>query len=80
MSKEYLKLENIEGGFKVFYENGVYIGDILVKEDGFYDYWPELNGGYWDEMMLRIVADKLHELNAPYQKELDEYFAKEQNV
>lgn len=73
----YLKLEKLAGGYKVFFENGVYIGDILVKEDGFYDYWPEYHGGYWDEMMLRVIADKLKELNAPYQKELEDYFSKE---
>lgn len=64
---------------KVFFENGVYLGDFLIKDDGFYDFWPEhpSTGGYWPSYVLRELADKLDVLNAPYEKELNEYFENE---
>jgi hypothetical protein len=78
--KEYLYL--VEYGkyksYKVYYENHVFVGEFIIKEDGFYDFWPEhpSKGGYWSSYILREIADKLDKLNAPYEKDLDEYFAK----
>ena len=61
--------------YKVYYKNGVYLGDIFAKEDGFYDFWPEYpyKGGYWSSHILREISDKLDEINAPWQKQLDDY-------
>lgn len=66
----------IEGGYKCNYENGVYIGDLLMKEDGFYDWWPSESsrGGYWPSYILRSFADKIDELNKPYEESIKEYF------
>lgn len=63
-----------DGHYRVEYDNGVYMGDILQKEDGFYDFWPELRGGYWESSIMREIADKLDALNAPWEKEIDNYF------
>ncbi len=72
-----IKIEKVsEGNFKVYAENGVYLGDFLMKEDGFYDWWPHPDTGkrgFWSAWMLRCMADELDVLNAPYQKEIDEY-------
>lgn len=58
-------------------DNDVYLGDILKKEDGFYDFWPlKRPGCYWPAHLLRAIADKLDEMNAPWQKEIDDYFSK----
>ena len=64
---------------KLYYENGVYLGEILAKEDGFYDFWPELRGGYWEAHVLRAIADLLDEKNKPWQESIDKYF-EEQSV
>ena len=61
-------------GFDVFYENGVKLGEILAKEDGFYDFWPELRGGFWASYVLKEIADHLDRLNEPWQKDIEEYF------
>jgi hypothetical protein len=61
--------------YHVHHENGVRLGDILAKEDGFYDFWPDYTqgrGGYWPAYILRELADKLDELNAPWQAQLEE--------
>lgn len=59
----------------LYYENGVLLGQILMKEDGYYDFWPELKGGYWSAEVLRQIADLLDQLNAPWEKEINDYFA-----
>jgi len=65
-------------GTKVYYENGVYIGDIFAKEDGFYDFWPALDkAGYWSSYLLKALAEQLEAMNAPYQKEIDDYLEAE---
>ena len=60
---------------KVFWENGVYIGDILRGDDGYYEFWPDLKGGSWSEYLLSVLWARLKEMNAPYDKQLEEYFA-----
>lgn len=65
----------LENGFKVYYENGVYLGDILMKEDGFYDFWPDLKGGCWPEHLLRTIADELHTLNIPWEQQIEKDFS-----
>lgn len=61
--------------YEVIYENGVYLGDIVKEVDGFYVYYPEIRGGYWSSHMMREIADKIDELDAPWQKEMDKYWA-----
>lgn len=62
--------------YKVFYKNGVYLGDIISKEDGFYDFWPDYSKrGCWSAYVLRELADKLDEMNAPWEKDIEEYFS-----
>lgn len=72
-----------EVSYKVYVaDNDVYLGDFLMKEDGFYDWWPNAElgpGGFWSAWMLRAMAEKLDELNAPYQAELNAYFEQESN-
>lgn len=60
---------------RVNHISGAYIGDIIQKEDGYFDFWPVLNGGYWDQYTLLDIANTLKELNKPYEKELEKYFS-----
>lgn len=78
-STSVISLEKVDhAGYKIFFKNGVFLGDLLIKEDGFYGFWPELRGGYWDSYVLREIADTLDELNAPWQKEIEKYFAEQE--
>ncbi len=77
---KYLTYQKIEGGYKIIYENGAYLGDFLVKEDGYYDWWPRQDLGYvgcWAAYVLREMADKLDELNAPWDEEINKMFESE---
>jgi len=60
-------------GDKLFAYNGKQIGEVLCKEDGFYDWWPETGqGGYWPADMLIAIGELLNRLNADWQKQLEE--------
>lgn len=72
-----MKSEIYLEGTKLFYKNGVQLGEILMKEDGFYDFWPNLNGGHWPAHLLHAIAKKLDEMNAPWEKEIEAHFAGE---
>ena len=64
----YLCGVNNSGSFKVYYENGVYVGDIVIGDDGYFAYWPEMRPGFVTAVFLRAVADKLDELNGKWDK------------
>lgn len=76
MTKQVLMFVNTDlGRYEVLHENGVSLGQLFAKEDGFYDWWPtQWNGGYIPSYILREIADKLDELNQEWGKNIDEYF------
>ena len=61
----------------VHYSNDVYLGQLQPTDDGFYVFWPKLRGGCWAGYVLTEIAAKLDELNAPWEKMIDEYHAGE---
>ena len=49
--------------------------DICPLDCGFWHYWPEKNRGALSSHNLKQVAEILDEINAPWQKQLEQYFA-----
>ncbi len=45
--------------------------EIIVFDDGFRYFWPMGRGGMSAEV-LRIIADELDRLNAPWKKQIEE--------
>lgn len=72
MSEPVIKVD----GSKVYFSNGCFLGEVLAGDDGFNCFWPELNGGFWEAYVLRAIADYIDELNAPIQKDIDDYFSR----
>lgn len=68
--------------YNIFYTNNDLWLGILYKEiDGYYVWWQ--NGSVedtWESQYLRIIADKLDELNYEWDKELREFFAKDNSL
>jgi hypothetical protein len=54
-----------------------HIGDAILDVDGFYYFYPILQGGFWSEYSLTLILDKLKELNEPMNKHLEEYYQNE---
>jgi hypothetical protein len=52
----------------VYWDNAKYIGDMFPDVDGFYYFWPIKEGGSWSEYSLRLLADKLKELNKEWKE------------
>lgn len=56
---------------ELFYKNGVKLGEVLAKDDGLYDFWPDLSkGGCWPSHLLREIADLLDDMNRDWEREL----------
>jgi hypothetical protein len=49
------------------------VGLFYLEVDGFWVFNP-IGTGYWNECSLRLIADKLEELNKSWNEQLDEYF------
>ena len=61
---------------KVYTDNSLLVGTFEMDVDGFYNYWEDENlTGHWDSQTLRAIADKLDEVNKPFQEEINKYFS-----
>jgi len=53
-----------------------FIGEFIPEVDGLYVFYPTPKAaGFYSEELLRALADKLKELNAPWQKQMEVYVA-----
>lgn len=52
------------------------MGDLSRDHDFHYNFWPETieKGGFWPSYILKSLADKLEELNAPIDAEYDAWY------
>lgn len=60
--------------YQVNSTNGVLMGDIMVDNDGFYYFWPDLRQGAWSASFLLELSYKIDVLNKPWEEELNRYF------
>jgi hypothetical protein len=69
-----LRLHKTESVSKndVFF-NGRHLGYIYIEVDGFWVFNP-YGDGYWSEFILRMIADKLEELNKSHNDKIELYF------
>jgi hypothetical protein len=60
--------------------NDKLLGCFMVAEDGYYNFWPlESITGFYSSDMLIELGMKLKDINANWDKHLNEYFKQEQN-
>lgn len=55
--------EKTPGAYDVIYHNGTKIGKFYMEVDGYYVFLPENNSGYFNEYSLKLIINKLTELN-----------------
>jgi len=53
-----------------FSENNKYIGDFVLLEDGYFYYQPLQHSGVFSEYTLKLIYDKLTELNKYWDKKI----------
>ena len=61
------------------YFNKQHLGYFYMEIDGFYVFIPHGNIGYWNEYSLRMIADKLEDLNTAHNKNIENYFKELEN-
>lgn len=62
---------------KLYYSNGVYLGDLVLNNDGFIVFFPNPDScGYWDEGFLTYVLEVLEARNAPWRDTINQLFSK----
>lgn len=73
MILNYNKQKN--GSYSVLNNNGDLIGEFILDDDGYYYFYiPNVQTGIWASHVLREVADKLDELNKPWDDNINDYF------
>ncbi len=60
--------------YKVYWDNGKYLGDFEPMDDGYYAYWPdkEGRGGAFTQHLLHQLYLELDKLNEGWDKKLEE--------
>ncbi len=70
---EMINLEYVIDGVYGVYFNQKCIGRFTIQDDGYFGFYTNEPSGYWSSYALRLIADKLDELN----KEWDEQVKKD---
>jgi hypothetical protein len=47
------------------------VGNFIMGEDGFFQFWPAMRSGYWSSWLLREVAAQLDILNKEWEDEIE---------
>jgi hypothetical protein len=55
------------------------VGELIMDVDGYYYFWPS-NDGCWPSYIMRSIANKLDDINKPWNDEVTEYFDKEKII
>lgn len=53
------------------------VGEIYAEVDGYYVFVYKGGNGYWDSMGLRLIANKLDEMNGEWDQQIRQYFEKQ---
>jgi len=57
----------------LYFQDRAFIGECHRLEDGYFSFLPSNTGGYWSESIIRLVADKLQELNKEWDEKVNSY-------
>lgn len=72
-----IKIEKLLRSYKVKTETDKHLGSFQLDSDGsYYFYITEELEGCWTSQSLREIAEKLDEVNKPFDDEVNKYFAK----
>lgn len=66
-----------KGFYYVRTSTNKFLGTFELDETGSYNFWYSGGGGSWSSHSLRLIADKLDEINKPFSDKVNEYFEQE---
>lgn len=70
-------IEYGKGFYNVHTSTNKFLGTFELDESGFYNFWCSGREGSWSSHSLRLIADKLDDINKPFEEELKKYFDQE---
>jgi hypothetical protein len=70
--KDQINLQEVSKSHHKVFFGDKFIGDIIMDVDGYFYYLPSDERGTWSAWTMRLIADKLDELNKPW----DDYIQK----
>jgi hypothetical protein len=59
----------IDGVYEVYF-NSVRLGEFVVQSDGYYGFVAKSNAGFWSSYGLRLISDKLDEINKEWDQQV----------
>lgn len=71
-----IQQEERSGYLVQFTGNGKFLGIFQQDVDCYFYFVPDnlTEGGYWSSWVLKAIADKLEELNKPWEDQIAQYF------
>lgn len=70
-----IRLEKVSSNnFFVYWNNNTLVGTFEMDCDGYYYFWANDSPGSWTSYSLRVIADKLDEVNKPLRDLTEIYF------
>lgn len=73
-----IRLEKIRDHYLKVYWSNNYIGDFVMDDAGFFMWRTMLDSQWWGAHPLRVIADKLDELNKDWADEVARELAKKE--
>jgi len=70
--------EKVDHGLYTVYfrDNGKILGEFVQDESGFFGFYCDTKGS-WSSWTLKAIADRLDEINKPWDEKINEYFKSE---
>lgn len=63
--------------FNVLTPNDHLVGELIMDVDGYFYFWPNRSDGLWSSHIMRSIANKLDDINKPWNDEINDFFSKE---
>jgi hypothetical protein len=57
--------------YNVVTKNEKLVGELIMDVDGYFYFWPEDSTGAWTPYILRQLADKMDEINKPWDEQVE---------
>ena len=69
---EMIKTNYVIDGVHAVYFNKKRLGAFVVQDDGYFGFYADEPSGYWSSYALRLIADKLDEMNKTWDDHIKE--------
>lgn len=67
---EMINIKYVIDGVYLVYFNKKKLGEFVIQDDGFFGFYTNEPSGYWSSYALRLIADKLDEVNKEWNEQV----------